>query len=87
MFFIYPCWIAVVYVLIKLLFEALQKPKKSPYTDYPPDAIVDVERYELHKYVYGEEMTENWRKQGKYRYMYKDTYTENIANSMKRRKY
>ena len=83
MYFYYPCWIAIVYVLIKLLIEALEKPKKSPYADYPPDAIVDVDRYELHKFVYGEERTENWRKQGKYTYVYKDTYAEDIAKGLK----
>lgn len=44
------------------------KPAPPKIYDLPLDAIVDEARYKHDKETYGETITENWRKNGHYRY-------------------
>ena len=43
------------------------KPKPIDWWDLPLDTIVDVERYEHDKQVYGEHIVTTWRSNGRYR--------------------
>jgi hypothetical protein len=44
------------------------KPTPPQWHDLPLDAVVDTERYKHDKELYGENIVENWRKCGRYRY-------------------
>lgn len=43
-----------------------EEPPPTPWYQLPRDTVVDVERYELDKKRWGEEMAESWRQSGAY---------------------
>lgn len=43
------------------------KPAAPKWYELPMDTVVDIKRYEHDKEIYGERMTESWRKNGQYR--------------------